>query len=304
VGTIPENYDRHLGPILFEPYARDLAARLRAKPGDRVLEIACGTGIVTRRLREAMPAGARLVATDLNEPMLEIAQRKLAAAQGASPGAADGMEWRQADACALPFPPASFDAVVCQFGLMFVPDRQAAFREARRVLVPGGRFLFSVWDAIERNRFASIAYAEIRRHVPDDPPSFYAVPFSLHDRAEISALLKDAGFGAEDGLGPEGRLGAEAAAGRGFAPARIEEVVLEGVSPSAREFATGLIEGNPIGPTLRERGMSEKPLIDALAAELGREMGDRPLRTTLRALVVSARALPVPTRADGGAGVA
>jgi len=286
VGSIPENYDRYLGPVLFEPYARDLAGRLRVGEGARVLELACGTGIVTRRLRERMPASARLVATDLNEPMLLIAKRRLEGAPG--------VEWRQADACALPFPPASFDAVVCQYGLMFVPDKPAAFREARRVLVPGGQFLFNTWDAIDRNPFARIAVATLREHVPVDPPTFYDVPFSMHDHTAIAALLKDAGFGADDGSGPAGD-----------APARIEEVALQSESPSARDLATGLIEGNPVGPSLRERGgVSTDALRDALAAALAREMGDRPARVTLRALVVSARARSAPVRAPGGMGVA
>jgi SAM-dependent methyltransferase len=277
VGSIPENYDRYLGPVLFEPYARDLAARLQVGDGGRVLELACGTGIATRRLRERMPASARLVATDLNEPMLEIAKRRI--------GGAPGVEWRQADACALPFPPASFDAVVCQFGLMFVPDKPAAFREARRVLVPGGQFLFNTWDAIDRNPFARIAVATLREQVPVDPPTFYDLPFSMHDRAAIAALLDGAGFDADD--------------------ARIAGVVLEGQSPAARDLATGLIEGNPVGPSLRERGgVSTDALRDSLAAALASEMGDRPARVALRALVVSARATPMPVGAPGGVGVA
>jgi SAM-dependent methyltransferase len=295
VGSIPENYDRYLGPVLFEPYARDLAARLVAKEGARVLELACGTGIVTRRLRERMPVGATLTATDLNEPMLEIARHRLANARG--------IEWRQADACALPFPPASFDAVVCQFGLMFVPDKPAAFREARRVLVPGGQFLFNTWDSIEANSFARIAVETIRRLVPIDPPTFYEVPFSMHDRAAIAALLEDAGFGADDGANAQG--GARASSAASHAPARIEAVALQSESPAARDLATGLIEGNPVGPTLRERGgVSTDALRDALAEALAREMGDRPARVALRAFVVSARARSMPVSAPGGLGVA
>lgn len=296
VGSIPENYDRHLGPVLFEPYARDLAARLRAGEGARVLELACGTGILTRRLRERMPASARLTATDLNEPMLLIAKRRLEGAPG--------VEWRQADACALPFPPASFDAVVCQFGLMFIPDKPAALREARRVLVPGGQLLFNTWDSIEANPFARIAADTIRRIVPVDPPTFYEVPFSMHDGAAIAALLKDAGFGADHDSRAAGGVGA-GASGAGHAPARIEAVALQGESPAARDLATGLIEGNPVGPVLRERGgVSTDALRDALAEALARETGDRPARVALRALVVSARALAMPVRAPGGVAIA
>jgi len=261
VGSIPENYDRYLGPVLFEPYARDLARRLDVKDGARVLEVACGTGIVTRHLLERLPPKARLVATDLNEPMLEHARRKL-------PGA-KSVEWRQADACALPFPEASFEAVVCQFGMMFVPDKPGAVREARRVLAPGGRFLFSVWDSIDRNRFARLAQDTLLRFFPKDPPTFYEVPFSLHERRALLALLPDGDW----------------------TEARLDEVALEGQSPSARDLATGLVEGNPVGAGIRERGgVTTETVIESLAAALAREFGDRPARLPLRALVASARA--------------
>jgi len=261
VGSIPENYDRHLGPVLFEPYARDLARRLEVKEGALVLEVACGTGIVTRHLIDRLPPRARLVATDLNEPMLEHARRKL-------PGA-KRVEWRQADACALPFPDASFEAVVCQFGLMFVPDKPGAVREARRVLAPGGRLLLSVWDSLDRNRFARLAHETLLRFFPEDPPTFYQVPFSLHERPALRALFSD-----DD-----------------WTETRLDEVALEGQSPSSVDLATGLIEGNPVGAGIRERGgVDTRTVIEAVAASLAREFGDRPVRLPLHALVASARA--------------
>ena len=267
-GGIPENYDRHLGQLLFEPYARDLARRLDVKEGARVLEIACGTGIVTRHLRNRLPASARLVATDLNPPMIDFARRKLTGMHG--------IDWRPADACALPFPSTSFNAVVCQFGFMFVPDKNAAFREARRVLVPGGAFLFNVWDSLKRNAFARIAHETIGGFFPVDPLTFYKVPFSLHRRDELEALLS----------------------GSDFIGARIEEVALEGQSPSAAELAIGLVEGNPTGTAIRERGnVPVGKVIEAVAAAVAREFGDRPVRLPLKALVVSARAGVAPQRA-------
>ena len=190
-GSIPENYDRYLGPFLFEPYAQDLVRRLDAKEGARVLEIACGTGIVTRRLREHLPPASALVATDLNPPMLEIARRKL--------GAVKGIDWRQADACALPFPDASFDAAVCQFGLMFVPDKPAACREARRVLVKGGTFLLSTWGALAQNPVGRIAYETVASFFPADPPDFYTVPFGLHQPEVVRGFLAAGGFTAWPG---------------------------------------------------------------------------------------------------------
>jgi hypothetical protein len=175
--------------------------------------------------------------------------------------------------------------------------------------VPGGQFLFSTWDSIEANPFARIAFDTIRALVPVDPPSFYEVPFSMHDRAAIAALLKDAGFGAHDGADATGGArtsgGMGASRGASAAPARIEPVALQGESPAARDLATGLIEGNPVGPTLRERGgVSTDALRDALAEALAREMGDRPARVALRALIVSARALSMPVSAPGGVAIA
>src|SRR5690242_6913191 len=138
-GSIPALYERYLGPLIFEPYADDLAERVASGAPNRVLETACGTGIVTRALARRLPAAAELVASDLNQPMLDFAAGQLKDRR---------VTWRQADALALPFPDRSFDAVACQFGAMFFPDRVAGYREASRVLRPGGRFVFSVWDRI------------------------------------------------------------------------------------------------------------------------------------------------------------
>lgn len=261
VGSIPENYDRYLGPVLFEPCARDLARRVPAKPGARVLEIACGTGIVTRYLRERLPRDARLVATDLNPPMIEIARRKLEGVKG--------IDWQPADACALPFAAGSFDVVVCEFGLMFVPDKPLALREARRVLSPGGTFLFNVWDSLDRNTFAKLAHEKVNSFFESDPPTFYQVPFSLYDAEALRQPLADAGFD----------------------KVTIEAVAFTGESPGARDLARGLIEGNPVGNTIRERpGMNVDAVIDAVAALLAREFGDRPTRIPLHEIVVTARA--------------
>ncbi|HEU4403432.1 MAG TPA: class I SAM-dependent methyltransferase [Candidatus Polarisedimenticolia bacterium] len=267
-GSIPENYDRYLGPTLFEPYARDLARRVPGKHGTRLLEVACGTGIATRHLLDHLPPGGRLVATDLNEPMLQRARGSLPAA--------GRIDWRQADACALPFEDGSFDAVVCQFGLMFVPDKGLAVREARRVLAPGGAFVTSVWDSLDANRFARIAHETIASYFPSDPPTFYQVPFSLHDRQALLGLL----------------------AANGFPGARLEEVALEGESPSAADLARGLVEGNPVGAAVRERGgVPVETVIGAVARNVAKEFGDRPVRLPLKAVVASARAgAPAPAR--------
>ncbi len=186
-GSIPENYDRYMVPLIFEPYAADLAQRAMALSPGAVLEVAAGTGVVTRALAPKLSRAASYVVTDLNQPMLDYA---------ASRQAPDGrIQWRQADAMALPFEDATFDLVCCQFGAMFFPNRPTAYREARRVLKPGGRFLFSVWDRIEENDFADDVTNALARIFPNDLPRFLArTPHGYHDKDLIHADLAEAGF--------------------------------------------------------------------------------------------------------------
>ena len=185
-GSIPAAYDRYLGPILFQPYAEDLAARLQVAKNGSVLELACGTGILTRVLRTHLPSTVKLTATDLNEPMFRHAAAKFRKDEA--------VQWLQADACSLPFGDRMFDAVVCQFGIMFVPDKALAAREARRVLKPGGLFLFNVWDAMEHNELGQLAHQTIASYFDKDPPAFYEVPFSYHDQDEIKACSRKLAF--------------------------------------------------------------------------------------------------------------
>jgi ubiquinone/menaquinone biosynthesis C-methylase UbiE len=186
-GSIPENYDRHMVPLIFAPYAVDLAQRVASVVPSAVLETAAGTGVVTRALAPKLPAEASYVVTDLNQPMLDYA---------ASRQAPDNrIRWRQADALALPFENETFDLICCQFGAMFFPDRSSAYREARRLLKPGGRFLFNVWDRIEENVFADDVTRALARIFPNDPPRFLArTPHGYHDVALIRTELEDAGF--------------------------------------------------------------------------------------------------------------
>src|SRR5258707_535004 len=173
-GSIPEIYDRFLVPLIFEPYARDLAERLaQVKPHD-VLETAAGTGVLTRAIASRLPVDARIVATDLNQPMLNLAATR-------QPGESR-ITWRQADALALPFEDQSFDVVACQFGAMFFPDKVQGYKEARRVLKPGGRFLFNVWDKISENDFADVVIGALAKIFPQDPPRFLSLgPHGYHD---------------------------------------------------------------------------------------------------------------------------
>jgi ubiquinone/menaquinone biosynthesis C-methylase UbiE len=187
-GSIPKLYDEYLVPLIFQPYATDVARRVAARSPARVLEIAAGTGVVTRALVESLPATTSIVATDLNQAMLDRA---------AEVGTRRPVEWRQADAMGLPFADASFDAVVCQFGAMFFPDKPKAYAEARRVLRPGGFFIFDVWDRIENNEFADVTTRALATVFPQDPPRFMErVPHGYHDRVAIERDLAAGGFAA------------------------------------------------------------------------------------------------------------
>ena len=259
-GKIPENYDRYLAPLFFEPYADDLVGRLAVHDGVRILEVACGTGIVTRRLVARLAGRGTIIATDLNEAMFAHARTRL-------PGRGDAT-YRHADGTSLPFESRSFDVVVCQFGVMFFADKAAGAREAFRVLKPGGLYLFNVWDALEQNPVARLTHETIASYFPEDPPKFYTVPFSYHDVHAIEALLRDAGFEA----------------------VRCERVAKEGKSASAAEAAIGLIQGNPVFAEIIQRRPEALAEIEAaVATRLAHELGDQPLRAPLRAIVVTAR---------------
>ena len=262
VGSIPEHYDRFLGPMLFEPFAVDLVNRLPRITTGRVLEVACGTGILTERLRTDLAPGVALVATDLNGPM--IAYARTARLLGA------GVDWRQADAQALPFDDASFDQVVCQFGLMFMPDKAQALREARRVLSSNGALAFNVWAAFEHCPVGRIADEVIGSFFPSDPPTFYQVPYGLDDEAGLRRLLADAKFEVTG----------------------MERVALEARCESAADAARGLVLGNPVLLAIEERGTAPPAtIIDALAEALARAGGSAPLRLPMSALVFVARAV-------------
>jgi SAM-dependent methyltransferase len=186
-GAIPKLYETYLVPLIFEPYAALLAGRLAERPAiHHVLELAAGTGVVTRALCATLPASTSIIATDLNQTMIDHA---------ATLGASRPVTWRQADALQLPFDDGMFDAVVCQFGVMFFPDKARAFAEARRVLRTGGRFLFNVWDRIEENEFADTITAALARRYPTDPPKFLArTPHGYFDPSTINADLERGGF--------------------------------------------------------------------------------------------------------------
>ena len=259
VGSIPENYDRYLGTFYFEPYAADLVDRLKMAENAAVLEVACGTGIVTRQLRNRLSASGRLVATDLNPDMLAFARKKFSADEA--------IEWQQADAQNLPFADGSFDAVVCQFGVMFFPDKELAFREALRVLRPGGVYLFNVWDAMEKNEATGIAVNKITSFFEQDPPTFFQIPYGFHDAYVIQALLQKAGF----------------------RDIEVSRVTLVSRSNSALDAAKGLVEGTPMLVALRERGVTDPSAITAAVADALRSAyGEGKIETSMQALVCQA----------------
>ena len=191
-GSIPEVYDALLVPLIFEPYAEDIARRVTACKPTRVLETAAGTGVVTRALARLLPASCEIVATDLNQPMLDRA---------AAIGTAHAVQWQATDALQLPFDDASFDVVVCQFGVMFFADKARAYAQARRVLRPGGVFVFNAWDRIEDNEFADVVTQALATVFPDDPPRFMArTPHGYYDVQMITRDLAQGGFNAAPGI--------------------------------------------------------------------------------------------------------
>jgi len=184
--SIAAQYERYLVPLIFEPYAADMAARVTSRSPQRVLEIAAGTGVVTRAMSATLARDVAIVATDLSQPMIDLAQTL---------GTERPVEWRQADVLALPFDDQEFDAVVCQFGVMFFPHKSTAFAEAHRVLRPGGALIFNVWDRIEENEFADTVATAVASMFPGDPPSFLArTPYGYSDRSAIQRDLSVGGF--------------------------------------------------------------------------------------------------------------
>jgi SAM-dependent methyltransferase len=259
-GDIPRHYDEGLGPVQFVPFAEDMAKRVAEIGPANVLETAAGTGIVTRRLRDALPVNANLTSTDLQAPMLDIARTKF------RPG--ERISFQTADATALPFGDATFDVVVCQFGVMFFPDKDLAYREVMRVLKSGGTYLFSVWDSHANNTFARITNEMINAAFPVDPPTFMTIPFG-YGFDPIKASLVAAGF------------------------ADITASVVKLVSNviDLERYARGFVYGSPIIDQVKARGgIDPEQLVTSLTASFRREFGDPP-RATLQALVFSARKL-------------
>ena len=237
-GSVPEKYDRLMVPLLFRPYAEELASRARAIGPRIVLETAAGTGVVTEALHEALP-DADIIATDLNPPMLDLARQRVGSKR---------VRFVQADAQDLPFETGSFDLVLCQFGSMFFPDKVRGHLEARRVLRDGGSYLLAIWDRIERNELSNAAQGALIDCFPDDPPRFMAEgPFGYHDTSRIESDLHDAGFDTVD----------------------IETIELRSRASSAHDAATALFYGSPMGVEVEEKSAgSGERVFDAVERAL------------------------------------
>lgn len=259
--TVAALYESHMVPMLFMPYAGVMAGRVAAHLPRDVLEIAAGTGAVTAELLARLPADAALTATDLNQAMLDVAAAKLADRR---------LRLRSCDAQSLPFADNSFDAVVCQFGAMFFPDRLTAYREARRVLRAGGRYFLSVWDNIDSNPFTAVVGEAVAAAFPENPPGFFRrTPHGYFDIAAITAALAEAGFG----------------------DIHSDKVMLPCKAPSAEHVAQALCQGTPLRPEIEQRNAGRLAEVTERAARALRgAFGMGPVETTMQAIFFEASA--------------
>jgi len=259
-GSIPEIYDRFLVPLIFDSYAHDLAERVARVEPQYLLETAAGTGVVTRAMASRLPVHTRIVATDLNQPMINYAAAK-------QPNH-DRVTWRQADALTLPYEDQTFDVVVCQFGVMFFPEKVEAYREARRVLKPRGHFFFNVWDRISENEFADVVTEALATLFPKDPPRFMArTPHGYHNVEKIREELIAAGF----------------------ADISIETVDHSSRAASPRDPAIAYCQGTPLRNEIEARDATLlEEATKAAADALARRFGSGPVEGRIRAHVITA----------------
>lgn len=256
-GTIPINYEKYLGPFLFEPYALDIVSRVQDKKYPAILEIACGTGRVTGHLANSVQCDT-ITATDLNPDMISVAKEIISDSK---------IKWMAADALELPFPDHSFELVVCQFGIMFFPDKPKGIKEMYRVLKPGGKLIFNTWDEVENNPATHAGRKIIESYFDNDPPKFYNIPFIMHDEKELHLLTAESGF----------------------KNIKVTLVKKEGISASAADLAMGIVEGNPIYLSITERDPAlVEPIKNQIQKVLAKEFGDKPLKAPLQAWVCEA----------------
>ena len=254
-GSIPENYDRYLGPFLFEPYAIDLVSRIRKDRVSSVLELACGTGRVTKHLFRFFAGAAKITATDLNPDMLAVARKQVLDRS---------IDWMTADMQQLPFQDDSFELAVCQYGIMFVPDKPLAIREVARELKKGATFHFNTWDKIENNGVPWIAKKTVTDYFNGAEPAFYAVPFSMHNPEEIKFLMME----------------------NGFNNVQIDLVKKVGESQSAEDATIGIIKGNPFFNEISQKDPGAVEILqDLILKNIAQAYGDNPVKCPLQAWV-------------------
>lgn len=259
VGSIPSNYDRYMVPLIFDPYAQDIALRVAKLKPHAILETAAGTGVVTAALSKTLSTGDTLLATDLNPAMLDVAMKVITKT---------GVTFQQADATALPFADESFDMVVCQFGVMFFPDKSVGYKEAFRVLRKDGTFVFNVWDRIELNEIAIIVSATLANMFPENPPTFMArTPHGYNDIEAIKATL----------------------AAAGFVNISSEIVRKRSLAPSAREAAIGYCQGTPMRGEIETRDAAKLELATDLSEKaIIEKLGKGPIDASIQAIVFTA----------------
>lgn len=260
-GSVPNTYHNFLGPLIFDAYAKDMTARVARvlTPRAGILELAAGTGIVTRQVLGALPPTAKLTVTDISEPMLGVAKASLSDPR---------LTFQPADACQLPFPERSFDALFCQYGVMFFPDKVQAMKEARRILAPGGTYIFNIWDSFEHNPIPHTVHQTLATLIPTNPIPFLAkMPFGYSDRAEIERVTRAGGF----------------------SNVAIETVEFPSSAPTAADAARAWVEGTPVLAALNERGITDPaPIRAEVEKALAARFGNSPCRSSMRAIVITA----------------
>jgi ubiquinone/menaquinone biosynthesis C-methylase UbiE len=253
---IAEIYEKYLAPVFFISTSKDLVTHIPGSPA-KILELATGTGQVTRILVERYP-DAKIFATDLNPGMLGVAKRIVTS---------ENISWDIVNAEEIPYSSDEFDALICQFGIMFFPDKQKALGEAYRVLKPGGTITFNTWDKLESNHICKLADDAVKSVFKVDPPQFYHVPFSMYDTDEMTKMMQSAGF----------------------KNIKIENRKIEGFSDSAENAVLAFTEGNPIAEQIKERDESKLPVLKAAMLDaFKKEYGNGSFNIPLSEFIVTA----------------
>jgi ubiquinone/menaquinone biosynthesis C-methylase UbiE len=257
-GSVPQHYEQYLGPMFFEPYAIEVSKRIDSSSIHLALEIASGTGRVTRHLRERIPATSKLIASDISQDMLSVAKEKLRNFD---------IEWQIIDAQELPFNDNCIDLVVCCFGYMFVPDKPKAFAEAYRILRTGGVLLFTTWDKLELNAASYVYRKAAKKYLQHPLPESCNLPFSMYDETIIRSILQNAGF----------------------SKIRIESVKKVSISQTAKEAVNGLAQGGSIYHEIMKRNPGGIEEIKAtVEKELTEKFGATPLIAPMSAVISQA----------------